>query len=206
MGRYLTAQDPTNRILEAEFLTQLPDQVLAFTDRLSMAHSLEIRTAFLDTQVMEFVAKVPERFKIRDCDVKVMLKTAARPFLPASAIDRPKEGFVLPVNQWLQGWLFDYAKEALAPGELARHDLFSQAEVKRLLDDFQAGNAGLANKILSLLSFQIWYDIYMAQSLPVPLGDAAKLIVEQSGGDKKLVDYKIASVNVPGVSRTEILA
>jgi len=202
----LTAQDPTNRILEAEFLTQLPDQVLAFTDRLSMAHSLEIRTAFLDTQVMEFVAKVPERFKIRDGDVKVMLKTAARPFLPASAIDRPKEGFVLPVNQWLQGWLFEYAKEALAPGELARHDLFSQAEVKRLLDDFQAGNGGLANKILSLLSFQIWYDIYMAQSLPVPLGDAAKLIVEQSGGDKKLVDYKIASVNVPGVSRTELLA
>ena len=101
----------------------------------------------------------------------------------------------------------------MAPGLAVRvcqgssgHDLFSQAEVKRLLDDFQAGNGGLANKILSLLSFQIWYDIYMAQSLPVPLGDAAKLIVEQSGGDKKLVDYKIASVNVPGVSRTELLA
>lgn len=202
----LTAQDPTNRILEAEFLTQLPDQVLAFTDRLSMAHSLEIRTAFLDTQVMEFVARVPERFKIRDRDVKVMLKTAARPFLPASAIDRPKEGFVLPVNQWLQGWLFDYAKEALSPAELARHDLFDQREVQRLLVDFQDGNAGYANKILSLLSFQIWYDIYMAQRLPVPLGDAAKLIVEQSGGEKKLVDYQIASVSVPGVSRAEIPA
>jgi asparagine synthase (glutamine-hydrolysing) len=202
----LTAQDPTNRILETEFLTQLPDQVLAFTDRLSMAHSLEIRTAFLDTQVMEFVARVPERFKIRDQDVKVMLKTAARPFLPASAIDRPKEGFVLPVNQWLQGWLFDYAKEALSPSELSRHDLFDKLEVQRILTEFQGGNAGLANKILSLLSFQIWYDIYMAQRLPVPLGDAAKLIVEQSGGDKKLVDYSIASVSVPGVSRSEILA
>ena len=202
----LTAQDPTNRILEAEFLTQLPDQVLAFTDRLSMAHSLEIRTAFLDTQVMEFVARVPERFKIRDRDVKVMLKTAARPYLPASAIDRPKEGFVLPVNQWLQGWLFDYAQEALSPSELARHDLFDKTEVQRLLNDFQEGNAGLANKILSLLSFQIWYDIYMAQRLPVPLGDAAKLIVEQSGGEKKLVDYEIASVSVPGVSGAEIPA
>ena len=202
----LTAGDPTNRILETEFLTQLPDQVLAFTDRLSMAHSLEIRTAFLDTQVMEFVARIPERFKIRDRDVKVALKTAARPYLPASAIDRPKEGFVLPVNQWLQGWLFSYAKEALSPSELKRHDLFSTTEVTSLLNRFEGGDAGLANKILSLLSFQIWYDIYMAQSLPVPLGDAAKLIVEQSGGEKKLVDYTIASVKVPGVANSEALA
>jgi asparagine synthase (glutamine-hydrolysing) len=202
----LTAGDPTNRILETEFATQLPDQVLAFTDRLSMAHSLEIRTAFLDTQVMEFAARIPERFKIRDCDVKVALKTAARPYLPASAIDRPKEGFVLPVNQWLQGWLFDYAQEALAPTALDRHNLFSKTEVHGILNRFQDGDSGLANKILSLLSFQIWHDIYMTQALPVPLGDAAKLIVEQSGGEKTLVDYTIASVNVPGVSQAEAVA
>ncbi len=195
----LTAQDPTNRILEAEFRTQLPDQVLAFTDRLSMAHSLEIRTAFLDTGVMEFAARIPERFKIRDEDVKVILKKAARPFLPASAIDRPKEGFVLPVNQWLQGWLFDYARDALSPGQLAHHGLFDAAEVGGILSRFQSGQANLANKILSLLSFQIWHDIYMDQRLPVPLGDAARLIVEESGGQKSLVDYHVASVSVPGV-------
>lgn len=203
----LTAQDPTNRILETEFTTQLPDQVLAFTDRLSMAHSLEIRTAFLDTQVMEFVARIPERFKIRDEDVKVCLKTAARPYLPATAIDRPKEGFVLPVNQWLQdGWLFNYTKEALSPSELKRHDLFDQKEVASILTRFENGDGSLANKIMNLLSFQVWHDIYMAQTLPVPLGDAAKLIVEQSGGEKTLVDYTIASVSVPGVSSSEALA
>jgi asparagine synthase (glutamine-hydrolysing) len=195
----LTAGDPTNRILEAEFRTQLPDQVLAFTDRLSMAHSLEIRTAFLDTQVMEFAARIPERYKIRDEDVKVILKKAARPFLPASAIDRPKEGFVLPVNQWLQGWLFDYAKGALSPSQLAHHGLFDAKEVGSILDRFQGGQANLANKILSLLAFQIWHDIYLDQQLPVPLGDAARLIVEESGGQKSLVDYTVASVSVPGV-------
>ncbi len=197
----LSAQDPTNRMLEAEFGTQLPDQVLAFTDRLSMAHSLEIRTAFLDTQVMEFAARIPERFKIRDQDVKMVLKRAARPYLPASAIDRPKEGFVLPVNQWLQGWLFDYAKAALSPDELAHHGLFKATEVNSIMTRFQAGESQLANKILSLLSFQIWYDIYMAQALPVPLGDAARLIVEQSDGQRTLVDYQVASVSVPGVSQ-----
>lgn len=195
----LTAKDPTNRILEAEFATQLPDQVLAFTDRLSMAHSLEIRTAFLDTQVMEFAARIPERFKIAHNDVKLILKKAARPFLPASAIDRPKEGFVLPVNQWLQGWLFDYAKAALSPSELSRHGLFDSAAVETLLARFQGGQANLANKILSLLSFQIWYDVYMVQKLPVPLGDAARLMVEESHGAKALVDYRVTSVSVPGV-------
>jgi asparagine synthase (glutamine-hydrolysing) len=194
----LTAGDPTNRILEAEFRTQLPDQVLAFTDRLSMAHSLEIRTAFLDTQVMEFAARIPEQFKIRDQDVKVILKKAARPYLPASAIDRPKEGFVLPVNQWLQGWLFDYARAALSPAELQNHGLFDCGYVSSLLDRFQAGQADLANKILSLLAFQIWYDIYLTQRLPVPLGDAARIIVAESHGEKALVDYRVASVSVPG--------
>lgn len=201
----LTARDPTNRILEAEFLTQLPDQVLAFSDRLSMAHGLEVRTAFLDTQVMEFVARLPERFKIQNKRVKAMLKTAAGPLLPSSVVDRSKEGFVLPVNRWLQGCLFTYAKEALAPSELARHDLFDQAEVQRLLTEFQSGKSSLANKILSLLSFQIWYDIYMTRQLPVPLGEAARVIVEQGGGDKKLVTYQIASAKVAGVSRPEVL-
>lgn len=199
----LTAGDPTNRLLEAEFRTQLPDQVLAFTDRLSMAHSLEIRTAFLDTQVMEFAARIPERFKIRDRDCKMVLKRAARPYLPASAIDRPKEGFVLPVNQWLEGWLFQYAKDALAPSELKSHGLFNAAEVQSILDRFQSGEHSLANKIMNLLCFQVWYDIYMKQTLPVPLGDAAKLIVEQSGGEKKLVNFSIASIEVPGVKDCE---
>ena len=199
----LTAGDPTNRLLEAEFRTQLPDQVLAFTDRLSMAHSLEIRTAFLDTQVMEFAARIPERFKIRDRDCKMVLKRAARPYLPATAIDRPKEGFVLPVNQWLEGWLFQYAKDALAPSELKNHGLFEANEVTNLLDRFQGGEYNLANKIMNLLSFQIWYDIYVKQALPVPLGDAAKLIVEQSGGEKKLVSFSIASIEVPGVKDCE---
>lgn len=194
----LTACDPTNRILEAEFRTQLPDQVLAFTDRLSMAHSLEIRTAFLDTQVMEFAARLPERWKIRDGDVKVILKRAARPYLPSSAIDRPKEGFVLPVNQWLQGWLFDYACAALSPQELAHHGLFDTREVQRLLTQFREGQAQLANKILNLLAFQIWYDVYMKQQLPVPLGDAARLLVQESHGSRALVSYRVASVDVPG--------
>ncbi len=164
-----TAQDPLNRVLEAEFHTQLPDQVLAFADRLSMAHSLEIRTGFLDTEVMEFAARIPGRFKIHGQEIKSVLKTAARKYLPSEAIDRPKEGFVMPVNQWLSGWLLDYARTTLAPAQLDQHGLFQSREVNRILDEFAAGNAALANKVLSLLCFQIWYDLYFVHPVALPL-------------------------------------
>jgi len=165
----LTAQDPLNRVLEAEFLTQLPDQVLAFADRLSMAHSLEIRTGFLDTEVMEFAARIPGRFKIHGQEIKSVLKTAARKYLPSEAIDRPKEGFVMPVNQWLAGWLLDYARAQLAPANLEQHGLFQPQEVQRILNEFAAGNSALANKVLSLLCFQIWYDLYFVNPVELPL-------------------------------------
>lgn len=193
----LTAQDPTNRILESEFGTQLPDQVLAFVDRLSMAHSLEIRTGFLDTQVMEFAARIPGKFKVHNTEVKSVLKRAARAYLPSSAIDRPKEGFVMPVNQWLNSWLFEYAREALSPTNLKRHGLFDPKAVDRLLERFRGGEQRLANKVLSLLSFQIWHQIYLEQVLPLPLGDAANLVVSESRGGE-LQHYEVGSVRVPG--------
>ena len=191
----LTAQDPTNRILEVEFGTQLPDQVLAFVDRLSMAHSLEIRTAFLDTDVMEFAARIPGRFKIHGTEVKSVLKRAARGFLPDMAIDRPKEGFVMPVNQWLGSWLFDYAARALAPERLRVHGFFDPAAVGGLLDRFRAGETRLANRVLNLLCFQVWHEIYMEQRLPVPLGDAARLLASESSGGT-LVTAEVGAVQV----------
>ncbi len=192
----LTAQDPLNRILEAEFVTQLPDQVLAFVDRLSMAHSLEIRTAFLDTAFMEFAASIPGRFKIKGRQVKAILKRSARRYLPNSAIDRPKEGFVMPINNWLNSWLFPYAQEILAEEELTKHGLFNPTQVTTLLHRFHNGEQGLANKILSLLCFQIWYVMYMEREVPVPLGDAARLIVSESP-EATLSHIKIGAVELP---------
>ena len=75
--RGLTAHEPLNRMLEAEFQTFLPDQVLTFVDRLSMAHSLEVRSPYLDTDVVTFVASLPDRMKIRGGSTKYLLKQAA---------------------------------------------------------------------------------------------------------------------------------
>jgi asparagine synthase (glutamine-hydrolysing) len=160
----LTAADPLNRILEAEFRTILPDQILTYVDRLSMAHSLEVRTAYLDTDVVTFVARLPGRLKIKSGDTKYLLKRAARRFFPAEMVDRPKEGFLMPVTQWLLGDLQSYVRETLSPGRLGAHGFFQPARVHTLIDRLYQPGADYTdvNKVLALVVFQEWYELYMS--------------------------------------------
>jgi asparagine synthase (glutamine-hydrolysing) len=160
----LTATDPLNRILEAEFGTILPDQVLAFVDRLSMAHSLEVRSPYLDTAVVEYVASLPGAMKIRDGETKYLLKRAAERYLPQEMTRRPKEGFVMPVTDWLLGDLEEYVRTVLGRAALEASGVFDSVAVGSLVDGFyrDRGDYTYGNKILSLVVFQEWFDLYMA--------------------------------------------
>lgn len=159
----LTATDPLNRILEAEFNGLLPDQVLTFVDRLSMAHSLEVRSAFLDTDVVSFVAGLHGRRKIAGGETKRLLKQVARRFFPAAMVDRPKEGFIMPVTDWLLAGLEPYVRDTLSPSRLARHGLFDAQAIERLIDRTyrERGDYTQVNKLLVLLTFQEWHDLYL---------------------------------------------
>ena len=160
----LSATDPVNRILEAEFRTIFPDQVMTFVDRLSMAHSLEVRTAFLDTDVVEFVAGLPGPLKMRGGETKYLLKQAARRYFPEEMVARPKEGFVMPVTDWLLHGLEDYVRQTLEPVA------YGQARALRLRpgagprDELHTGastTTAFVNKVLALVVFQEWHDMYM---------------------------------------------
>jgi asparagine synthase (glutamine-hydrolysing) len=155
-----TAADPVNAVLEGEFRGIFPDQVLAFVDRLSMAHSLETRTAYLDKEFVELAASIPGRLKIRNGDVKYILKRAAEPFLPMELIRRPKEGFVMPVNQWLTSGLGEYTDTVLSADRIRRAGMLRPDGVSELLGRFRAGDGGLANRVLSLVALQVWWEDY----------------------------------------------
>lgn len=159
----LTAQDPLNRILEMEFRTVFPDQVLTFVDRLSMAHSLEVRTAYLDTDFVEFVTHLPGRWKIHDGETKYLLKQAARRYFPEEMVRRPKEGFLMPITQWILNDLEEYVRDTLAPERLRRHGFFDASRVRALIDRLYQGGADYraVNKVYALLIFQEWYDLYL---------------------------------------------
>jgi asparagine synthase (glutamine-hydrolysing) len=161
---HLTARDPLNRVLEAEFRGIFPDQVLTFVDRLSMAHSLEVRSAFLDTDVVEYVASLPGSLKIRDGETKYILKRAAARYLPEEMVRRPKEGFLMPVTRWILGELQGWVRETLSPERLAMHALFDAARVGALVDRvYQPGSDYRdVNRIMALAIFQEWYEMYLA--------------------------------------------
>jgi asparagine synthase (glutamine-hydrolysing) len=152
--------DPLNRVLEAEFRGIFPDQVLAFVDRLSMAHSLETRTAYLDREFVELAASIPGRLKIKGRACKYILKQAARRFLPGDLIDRQKEGFVMPVNDWLANGLREFTDQVLAPSRVARAGILKPEAVRETLSRFRAGERRLANQVLSLLALQVWWEDY----------------------------------------------
>jgi asparagine synthase (glutamine-hydrolysing) len=169
----LKGNDALNRILKAEFRSIFPDQVLAFVDRLTMAHSLEVRSAFLDTAFVEFAARLPGTWKIHQGETKYLLKRAALRYFPHEMVYRPKEGFVLPVNAWLLRQLEDYVRDTLSPTALARHGLFDATRVQALVSELYSGQGGHANKVLSLLAFQEWYTMYCPAVHVAPLRRAA---------------------------------
>lgn len=160
----LSARDPLNRMLEAEFNGIFPDQVLAFVDRLSMAHSLEVRSAFLDTDVVEYVASLPGALKIANGETKHVLKLAALRYFPEEMVRRPKEGFLMPVTAWVMGDLQPWVREMLSPERLAVHGLFCAPRVNDMIDAVYRPGADYrdVNKVLALAIFQQWYELYLA--------------------------------------------
>jgi len=152
------SNDPLNRALFLDLETLLPDQVLAFVDRLSMAHSVEVRPPFLDHRLVQFVADLPGSVKIKTRRVKHILKEAVEDLLPAELLARPKEGFIMPVNEWLIGSLKDFVQATLTPERLARHGLFRASVVREMLETHYSGAANRGNQIWNLLMLQLWWE------------------------------------------------
>lgn len=156
----LTASDPLNRILEMEWNTQLPDQVLAFVDFLSMAHSVEVRSPFLDYRLVEYVATIPGQIKISHGVVKKILKDSVKSLIPDDILKRPKEGFVMPIYFWMNSQLQGYIRDILSTKRINQHGYFIPSVVSGLLTEFESGHTDLSGKIWNLMMFQIWWEKY----------------------------------------------
>jgi len=156
--------DPLNRCLFVDFETLLPDQVLPFVDRLSMAHSVEVRPPFLDHRLIEYAASLPGSMKIKRGRVKSILKDAVADLLTPGLVDRPKEGFVMPINEWLLEALRPFVFDALSAPRLARHGLLAPDPVGRLLARYYAGDKRLAGRLWNLVTFQLWWDRYFGEA------------------------------------------
>jgi len=151
----LTAKDILNKSLEIDQRELLPNQVLPFVDRLSMAHSIEVRVPYLDYRIIEFSNRLPGKFKIRNGIVKYIHKKTMERLLPQDLVERPKEGFVQPIYSWmhtaLKGWVTRYL-------DSLPEEVFNRTYVERLKRRFEAGEEGLDAKIWNLVCFKIWLE------------------------------------------------
>jgi asparagine synthase (glutamine-hydrolysing) len=138
-----------------DYETYLPDDILVKTDRTSMAVSLELRAPLLDYRIAEFAAGLPREWKWDGSGGKYILKEAAAKLLPASILNRRKQGFVMPIGEWFRGELVPYVRERIASsqaGDILNLDYC--AELLQAHHDYP--NAGYAGKIWAILCFLIW--------------------------------------------------
>lgn len=145
-----------NRYLWLDQRYYLADDILTKCDRMSMAHSLEIRPPFLDHRIVEFAATLPEDFKVRGDSLKWILRELMRDKLPRVVLERPKEGFDIPTHRWFRGVLRPMMEDVLADETVRRTGLFDAAFVRRIKDDHVARRANYGYPLWGLLNLFLW--------------------------------------------------
>jgi asparagine synthase (glutamine-hydrolysing) len=150
-------EDFVNQMLYVDMKTFLPCLNLTYTDKTSMAASMEVRVPLLDHELVEMAARIPARLKIKGLTRKYVLKKAAEKWLPRNIIYRKKAGFSAPLRSWLQKDLRQMVEDLLSESNIKQRGYFDYAEVRRLIDDNLAGREDNGLKIFQLLTLELWH-------------------------------------------------
>ena len=152
--------------LYLDYKTYLPDDLLHLSDRLSMAHSLEVRVPFVDHVLVEALFPLPDRIRVGLGRPKRLLRRALRPRLPAEHFRAPKRGFVGPTAMWLRNELRDVLTDELSPSRMDRLGFFDPGVVARLLDDHFTRRHNREGILWELLCFSAWHRRYVETATP----------------------------------------
>ena len=146
-----------SRMMRFDFHTYLPNDGLTKVDRTSMAHSIESRVPLLDTAVIEFAATLPSSFKITPAGRhKHVLKEAVADLLPPSILDRPKQGFGVPIGRWFGRDLRDLFADTLLSARTRERGYFEPREVGRLVREHVSGRRDHTLRLWLLMVFELW--------------------------------------------------
>lgn len=158
-GRILDGGEPTHlldRMMLADQLMYLPDDLLAKVDRASMAVSLEVRAPLLDHRVVEFSWRLPRSLKVRGALGKWVLRQVLYRRVPRAIVERPKMGFSVPVDRWLRGPLRQWAESLLSCATLRGTGLLNEAEIGRAWRELQDGRRPAGAALWAVIMFQAW--------------------------------------------------
>ena len=161
----------SNRYMMLDQQFYLPDDLLYKVDRMSMAHSLEVRPPLLDHRIVEFAARLPENLKISGANQKAILKRVMRGKLPDRILDRKKAGLDIPAHEWFRGPLAKMAADVLSPDTVAATGLFDPAATAQLMVDHRERRINAGYHLWGLLTLFLWlkrWDVEIA-----PAGERA---------------------------------
>jgi asparagine synthase (glutamine-hydrolysing) len=150
------AREPIARCLYVDLKSYLCDNILTKVDRMSMAVSLEARVPYLDKDLVALAFQVPDALKVARGETKILLKEVAARLLPRQCIYRPKEGFSIPIKNWLRQELRPLLEELLSPSRLAAGGLFEPRCVARLKAEHLGGRANHSHILWGLMIFEAW--------------------------------------------------
>ena len=135
-----------------------PDDILVKVDRASMATSLEIRAPFIDLRVLDFAQSLPLHYKVYRGRTKIMLRELLRRYIPDRLLERPKQGFSLPIDKWLSGPLNGWANDMLSTSRLDREGYLDSALITKTWQRHLSGERYNQEMIWNVLMFQTWLD------------------------------------------------
>jgi asparagine synthase (glutamine-hydrolysing) len=150
--------DALQTMSAVELAHRLPELLLMRVDKISMAHSIEARAPFLDPDLVAYGLSLPQALKIRGTSGKVVLKKALESVLPESVLYRKKQGFRVPLPEWLRGPLAAWARRQLMDGPLMRRGLFDRAYVEGLWQLHQTGKVDHSFDLWCLINLGAWYE------------------------------------------------
>ncbi|MCX6270407.1 MAG: asparagine synthase (glutamine-hydrolyzing) [Bacteroidetes bacterium] len=152
-----------NQVLFSDMALVLLSDMLVKIDRMPMAHALEVRSPFLDHELIRFCSSLPAGYKVKRKSSKILLKEAMKGILPGEIINRPKRGFEVPLYRWLNGELKDsLVNDLFKPDYIKQQGIFNSEGISRLLARLFSGKPGdAAIQVWGLMVFQQWWKNHM---------------------------------------------
>lgn len=151
--------DPVDRMQYIDIHTWMRGDILLKADKMTMAHSLELRVPFLDKEVFKVASRIPTSLKTAEGTTKYVLRKAAEGIIPEHVLNRKKLGFPVPIRHWLKDEMYDWAKEIIRNS--GTDHLINKQYVLNLLEEHCQGKLDHSRKIWTVLVFMIWHAVYL---------------------------------------------
>lgn len=160
-ARLPSGLDAVRSMFDVDLATQMPDDLLMLTDKMTMATSIECRVPLLDTKLVELAARMPSKYKIRGRELKYILKRALKGLLPQEILHRKKRGFGAPMGAWIKHELQGMTHNLLSTESVSRRGLLRPDVVARTIALHEANKEDHTDHILAMMNFEIWARLYL---------------------------------------------